>query len=174
MKKAIIYLLMVWTFFIISCHDFPTGPARNDSDEIRESVFRYQCAMIHTYYSGVALDTTVKVIYLSYAIMDTGQHPIVHSDPDDSFISRFSDNIPPVKKYSECIISEYEVIDKQSGQRGILLWIGKITRTSSTEATVECGYFFDWYLTEGEYFYLYKANNRWWMNKRELVWFSLP
>src|SRR6476661_8788247 len=88
--------------------------------DIREATYRYQFGK-----NASGQQQSAKNYYLSVDIGDKRE------DPDDAVIKRFADNTPPVKKVSECHASANTgVVDKKTGERGLIFYTGAIKRVS--------------------------------------------
>ena len=64
-----------------------------------------------------------------------------HTDPPADFMKRFANNKPPVKAFSECVWpTKKGVLDKKTGERGLVFYIAAIKWVSDTEVEVTGGY----------------------------------
>lgn len=114
---------------ILAFHLF-APPLESESrrlDDIREAVFRHQ---FHAH------GLHPKLCFLS---LDDGR------DPSDAFLRRFWTMPGRVKKVSQSkhVDPFNAVVDKQSGQRGVIFFVDNISWISQTEVTTGGGYYFD-------------------------------
>jgi hypothetical protein len=99
---------------------------QNAEDDIREAVFRWQI-------NPPFHHAEAKVYFL--AVSQKGD------DPSEEFLNRFATDEFSVRKRSDCNVhANKSVVDKKTGERGIMLRVGKIHRASDTEATVVAEY----------------------------------
>jgi hypothetical protein len=98
-----------------------------DKQDIREAVFRYQFN-----HNASGQQQNAKVYFLS---LDQDK------DPSNEFMERFKGTEPPVKKASQASKSAGGVVDKETGERGLLFRITSIKRLGENEVEVEGGYF---------------------------------
>ena len=93
-------------------------------DEIREVVFRHQFDHNDSYQQKRA-----KVYFLS--VSGKG------ADPSDLLLKTFADYRPPVRKVSACTVdSRGRVVDKQTGELGVIFKIANIRWVSDAEVEV--------------------------------------
>ncbi len=88
-------------------------------------------------------------------------------------MKRFVENKPSVRKLSDCMKSfEKGVVDKITGERGVILGTGAVRWTSDTDAEI--------YVTEytgnlggsGETYYLKRIKGEWKVVRAEMQWIS--
>jgi hypothetical protein len=86
-----------------------------------------------------------------------------NSDPNDDFMKRFTGNIPPVKKASQCLTSfeNDEVKDKESGEPGLLFYVFHINWVNESEVRVLCSYYKTCLTMQGYECTLKLINNSW-------------
>jgi len=120
-------LLMMAVFLNIDRRSTNSGTA----DDLMEAVFRYQFAHncsasqdeANAYYIGISNDR----------------------DPSDDFMKRFVKNKPTVKKISKSIIFQkdlgYRVIDRETGQEGLIFRITSVRFLNDEMAEVKGGYY---------------------------------
>lgn len=167
MKRPFVILSIV--FLMDSCKENPVSSPVSEETDMQEVVFRHQFASNG---SGFA-DTTAKFFFLAIVVVDSNHHVKSSADPSDEFMTRFSSNKPPVKKYTQATIQPSGgVYDKDSGLRGLLFRVGQIRKTSETEAEVEGGYYAGGLNAEGDVFYLRRSNGRWWVYRVQYFWVS--
>jgi len=97
-------------------------PARDD--DVREAVFRYQ-------FRNTGLSVAIHFIAVD------------GKNPSDAFLKRFRDDDPPVRPISESRVEKKPirtVVDKKSGQSGIIFRVGTIKWISGEKADVEGSY----------------------------------
>ncbi|HEV7784278.1 MAG TPA: hypothetical protein VGQ28_03010, partial [Thermoanaerobaculia bacterium] len=108
------------------------APADRAAEEldIREATFRYQFS-----HNASGLKERAGAYYLSIA--DKSGRV---DDPPGKLLKRFVGNSPPVKKASESLASpDQGVVDKKTGERGLVFRIGAIRWISDTEVEVSGG-----------------------------------
>ncbi|MEN6372640.1 MAG: hypothetical protein ABFD64_11585 [Armatimonadota bacterium] len=123
-------------------------PQANDrsaqENVIKEAVFRYQIKQ-----------TKDKIYFLS--VGETG-----NADPSDEFMSRFKNNHPPVKKWSQSKYTSMQgVRDKTTGARGVILTINSIKWKNGMNAEVEGSYFWNVRASAGYRYTVVKKNGVW-------------
>lgn len=91
-----------------------------DEDDIAEVIFRYQ-------FKECFPDKQRQVYFLFRKAKE---------DPSDEFMKRFERNAPPVKKFSQGTKRSDGITDKDSGQRGIVLGVGKIQWLNDSKVEV--------------------------------------
>ena len=98
-------------------------------DDIHEAVFRWQ--FVH---NASGLQTNAQVYFLQI-----GEK---RGDPTDEFIGRFAGHKPPVRKVSACSAGAGTgVVDKKTGEKGMIFRITQIKWKSATEVDVSGGYY---------------------------------
>lgn len=97
-------------------------------DEIREAVFRYQFDQDATQQKPIT-----KIYFIA----------IENKDPDEPFLKRFAGSTPIVKKASQSGYSKNgvdSVIDKTTGEAGVIFGVGKINWINENEVEVKASY----------------------------------
>jgi hypothetical protein len=124
-----------------------------EEEDIRESTFRYQFTHNH-----VIEENAVKSIYIQ--IYSRASNTSM-KDPDDVFMTRFSTNNPPVRKGSEHEMSPENVIDKKTGENGILFRNDLIYWRSATDVRVRGTYVYGRNDLDARNYHLTKALGKW-------------
>ena len=128
-------------------------PTKVEDRELVEAVFRYQ------------LERSVKekrwnVFYLAFGWTKVDEECV------DAWVDAFSDHAPPVKKFIE---NKFDA-ERNRQEKGLVLGVGGIKRTTETEAEVE-GYIF---VVPGEaqgYSYsLTRENGKWIVKGSKSTW----
>ncbi|HTI69083.1 MAG TPA: hypothetical protein VMF06_03915 [Candidatus Limnocylindria bacterium] len=102
---------------------------RYDEDDIREAVF-------HRLINDAS--STIKPSSAAYFIA-FGQRD---DDPPMDFMTRFEGNLPPVYRFSRCKITAGKgVVDRISGETGIVFTINEIHWINPTEVDVSTTYY---------------------------------
>ncbi len=99
-------------------------------DDIREAVFRYQFD-----HDAPQQKPITKVHFIS---VESKQ------DPDNKFLRRFAGNEPVVKQASQSRFSDNgvdSVIDKTTGEAGIIFSVGKVNWINENEAEIKASYY---------------------------------
>jgi hypothetical protein len=135
--------------------DLTLTPA--DEDDIREAVFRYEFA-----HNASGQQQTAKVYFLSLG-KDT--------DPGDAFMSRFKDHKPPVKKRSQAT-GQFEVIDKETGERGLIFRVTAIKRLDENKVVVDGGYYEAGLSSSGNTYTVERTEHKWGVTKDQMNWIS--
>ena len=121
-----VYVLMLLLFF----PSIPNSERQHDreaEDDIREAVLRHMFE-----HEARQQKAYTKILFIS----------VEKKDPDDKFIARFKGQTPPVKKVSESVIKGDmgSVVDKKTGQQGIIYRAGKVRWINENEAEVDGSY----------------------------------
>jgi len=139
------------------------GLAQDNTDktveDVREAIFRFQFNRI-----GTKSDKLVRVYFLTI-----GESP---QDPDETFISRFSDLKSSVRKASMALCStngtHIACRDRATGETGFLFWVGPV-RVHSPFASAEGNF---WLGTQAERmprkYFLRFTNGRWTVQQEAL------
>ena len=126
-------------------------------DDIREAVFRWQFD-----HNVSGQQKRAKVYFLS-----VGEK---YGDPSDEFLKRFADNQPPVRKRSECTADAGKgVLDKKTGEQGLVFNVTRIQWKSDTEVEVEGGYYEAGLSASGNIYTLKKDQGKWKVVNDKLV-----
>jgi hypothetical protein len=143
----------------------PADPAlqKAEEDNVREVAFK---TLI---YEAAATQEGYKVYFLSWGTSWTNAAH-VEFDPSDEFIGRFAGRTPPVKKVSQSRQGERgEVLDKSTGQRGVIFTVTDLKWVSDKEVDATCsvhkaglnGYTYKYKLS--------REKNQWKVANKELV-----
>jgi hypothetical protein len=123
------YLLMLVLFFA-SVPGSPSCQAQKAdvADDIREAVLRHMFG-----HEAQQQKPYTKVLFIS----------VEKKDPDDKFIARFKGHIPPVKKGSDSVITGDMggVMDKETGEGGMLYSVGEIKWINENEVDIDGSYY---------------------------------
>ena len=149
------FLLFVFALIGLSGDD----ARKNQEDDIREAVFRWQFDHNASEQQGYA-----KVYFL-----EVGEK---EGDPSDEFIKRFAGNKPPVRKRSECSVSTRGDFDKKTGERGLVFRLRVIEWKSDTEVDVKGGYHEHGLSGSGNTYTLKKENGKWKVINDKMHWIS--
>jgi hypothetical protein len=132
-------------------------------DDIREAVFRYEFTHNCWY-------KPEKVYFLALGN---------DKDPSPALLKRFADNKPPVKPVSKCKISsklvqrpKTAVIDKETGDRGLIFRVESIKWVTPKQVQVEGGYYADGLGASGNTYIVEFRGNRWVVVKDTMNWIS--
>lgn len=128
-----------------------------DEDSIREAVFRYQFE-----HNASGQQQKAKVYFLSIG---------KNEDPSDAFMARFDKHKPPVKKRSQAT-GKFEVIDKQTGERGLIFGVTTIEKLDEDKATVDGGYYEAGLSASGNTYTVERKDNKWVVTKDQMRWIS--
>ena len=107
-------------------------------------------------------------------------------DPDDAFMERFSGHQPPVKPVSEATLSGAaqpgsalaaapfpgQVIDRRTGQPGLILRVSRLTWLSESEARVEASTFAHGLAARGLLYHVAREGGRWVVGEGVLDWIA--
>jgi hypothetical protein len=117
-------------------------------DNIREAVFRWQFG------HNDSLQKTNAWVYF----LQIGEE---RGDPTDDFIKRFAGQKPPVRKVSLSSRSVKGVVDKKTGERGLVFRFDSIVWKSDTEVQVKGGYFEDGKSASWNTYTVKRAKGQW-------------
>lgn len=156
MKPVIAFLLL----FVSSWVGLSADDARkNQEDDIREAVFRWQFD-----HNASAQQGKAKVYFL-----EVGER---EGDPSDEFMKRFAGNKPPVRRRSECSVSARGDSDKKTGEKGLVFRVRIIEWKSDTEVDVEGGYHEHGLSASGNTYTLKRENGKWKVTNDKMHWIS--
>ena len=96
-------------------------------------------------------------------------------DPSDPFMKRFAGHAPIVKKVSEALTSAGEttgVVDKVTGQHGLIFNQGAIQWIEDDVVEVSGGYFEAGLSASGNIYSFTKENDKWSVTKNKVDWIS--
>jgi hypothetical protein len=136
LTKVLTYLLLLAALLGQSCTDFGVEPTlQDDEDDVREAAFRY--FFEHNYSGGV--EKIVDVFFLS---INSDPYPTEPDhDPSDRFMSRFAGHQPEVKKYSDCEIVDWVLVERQTGKSGMLFFTGFARKLDANRIELWGGYY---------------------------------
>jgi hypothetical protein len=125
--KTILYFVLLLGFASLG---LASDTAReNQTNDIREAVFRWQFDN-----NASGQQTNAQVYFLE--IGTNG------GDPADEFMKRFAEHKPPVRKKSECSADiRNGVLDKKTGEHGLIFRVWSIKWNSDTEVEARGGYY---------------------------------
>lgn len=145
-------------------------------DDIREAVLRYQMEGWTTNADAgerEATDKTDKEIAarLNFHVFFIS---INEKDPSDSFMERFKDFHRTVKKASFSKVEGWRntVVDKSTGEAGIIFNADKVLWRGPDSVEVEGGYFCDGLCASGETFKLRRKHGKWIVTGTKMHWIS--
>lgn len=138
-------------------------PLHGEDDAIRVAVFRYQ---FEHNASGLRDPAAFYCLSLSLA----GEAP---RDPSNGVMAAFKDHTPPVKLRSECNTSPSAgVTDKTTGQRGLMFYIRRVSRTGLNRATARGGYYASGLGGSGNTYQLVREGEEWLVTSDVMDWIS--
>jgi len=135
---------------------------KSQEDDIRESVFRWQFE-----HNASEQQENARVYFLEIGKKE--------GDPSDEFIKRFAGNKLPVRKRSECSVNmgrSVGVLDKKTGEKGLILSVRSIEWKSDTEVDVKGGYYEHGLSASGNTYTLKKVNGKWKVTNDKMNWIS--
>ena len=124
-----VYLLMLVLFLAsVPGSASSQGQKAESENDIRETVLLYMFE-----HEAQQQKPYTKVLFIS----------VQKKDPDDKFIARFKDHIPPVKRGSESVTTGDMggVSDKKTGEGGMLYSLGEIKWINENEVDVDGSYY---------------------------------
>jgi hypothetical protein len=127
-------------------------------DDIREAMYRY---LINDY------DPKREISAYFFSITE-------NESPDPDFMKRFTGNIPPVKTVAGFHIGKTsnEVLDNETGKRGVRLFVGDIEWISSNEVNICAGYYYNGLASAGRLYHMVLDNGKWIVKDEKLLWIS--
>ena len=134
-------------------------------DAIREAVYRYQ--MQH---NASGLQGAAKVFFLATSTPSA----ISYTDPDDAFMRRFANTTPPVKKASASMAQPETslIVDKQTGDVGLILSITSVKMLDAHTAEVEGGYYEANLSASGNTYRVERKGDQWVVSGDVMHWIS--
>jgi hypothetical protein len=148
-------LLLVFASVGLSADD----ARKNQEDDVREAVFRWQFE-----HNASGQQKKAKAYYLQ--IGEKG-------DPSDALMKRFAEHKPPVRKVSACTADAGKgVLDKKTGERGLIFRVTSIEWKSDTEVDVKGGYYEGGLSASGNTYTVKKENGKWKMTNDKMHWIS--
>jgi len=140
----------------------PAGPAlqKAEEDNVREVAFK---TLI--YEAGAAREG-YRVYFLSVSKTRTN----TPFDPSDGFMKRFAGRTPPVKKVSQSQMGDGgKVLDKSTGQRGVIFTVTDLKWISDEEVEATCDVYMAGLNGYTYKFTLSRKNNQWKVTNKRLV-----
>jgi hypothetical protein len=131
-----------------------------DEDAIREAVFRYQFE-----HDASGRQQKANVYFLS---IGTDKDP---QDPSDAFMARFVKHQPPVKKGSQAT-GQFQVIDKETGERGVSFRVTSIKQVDVDKVMVDGGYYETSDSSSGNTYTVERKDHKWSVTADRLRWIS--
>jgi hypothetical protein len=132
----------------------------NQTGDIREAVFRWQFD-----HNASGQQKKAQVYFL-----EIGQKG---GDPSDEFMKRFVDHKPPVRKVSACSADAGKgVLDKTTGEKGLIFRVTSIDWKSDTEVDVQGGYYEAGESASGNTYTLKKEKGKWKVTNDKMHWIS--
>lgn len=128
-----------------------------EQDDIREAVFRYQFE-----HNASGQQQNAKVYFLTFG---------KDKEPGDAFIARFKDHKPPVKKRSQSK-GQGEVIDKETGERGLIFSAVTIKVIDANKVQVDGGYYEAELSSSGNIYTVERKERKWIVTKDQMLWIS--
>ena len=172
-KRSYKFLAPLWLAFLLTgCSGSGTDVvgefnSLNKEDAVREVVFRYQ--FLH---NESGQQQSAGIYFISVLLHSDTADIWNNGNPGTGLLARFFNNKPPVKPYSQCIISADGVKDRISGERGLLFRIGEIRWVDSTHAEADGGYFEAGLSASGNTYYLEKNSGQWIVVGDVMHWIS--
>jgi hypothetical protein len=145
--------------FVVPSGAAPPGNAAEEWN-VREATFRYQFRKNHS-----ALQQHAGAYCLSIR-----RENLKDADPPAEFMKRFDGSMPPVKKLSDCVLTDRGVVDRRTGMPGLIFRTGVIKSMSDTEAEIAGGYSEHNRSGSGNTYYLKKVDGRWKVINDVLNW----
>ena len=160
-KVGIVVLIAGIT--LASCSDFGSDPPPLlVSNDIRESVIRF---MIQNPPSGAS--GNIFAYYVSFSEIE-GINPFINvQDPPDKFLERFRDLSLPVKRGSQVTRLPYPLVDVQTGEPGMWLYVSRIEVLDQNTVRVSAG---DAYCLNR--YWLVREGRRWTVTRWGTTWIS--
>ena len=135
-----------------------------DLDDVREATFRYQFRK-----NASGLQQRAGVFFL--ALHDSKNRQRV--DPTAEFLHRFKDHHPRVGPVSAARISSTDgVVDKTTGERGLIFSVGEIRWLGADRVEVKGGYFEAGESSSGNTYRLRKKGGKWEVESDTMQWIS--
>ena len=128
-----------------------------EQDDIREAVFRYEFEN-----NASGQKRNAKVYFLSLG---------KDKETDDAFIARFKDHKPPVKKRSQSK-EDFEVFDKETGERGLIFSAVTIKVVDANKVKVDGGYYEAQLSASGDVYTVERKDGKWIVTDDRMLWIS--
>jgi hypothetical protein len=164
--------MLLLTLLIAGCKDSGTNVKQLFSpltlqDSIRIAVFQYQFE-----HNASGQQQTAKVYFMSVMILNDSTGYWEDGDPGRQILHYFDGNIPPVKPFSKCIYSNGGLIDRETGERGLLFMVNAIRLISNDQVEVDGGYYEGNLSSSGDTYYLSFIDGKWIVTKDIMHWIS--
>jgi hypothetical protein len=156
--KTLLTIVLAFASVVLSAAAPPDKAA--EEWDVREATFRHQFGK-----NASALQQRAG----AYCLSVRGEN-LKDADPPADFMKRFDGNIPPVKKVSDCVLTDRGVVDRRTGEPGLIFRTGVIKSMSDTEAEISGGYSEHNRSGSGNTYYLKKVDGRWKVIKDVLNW----
>lgn len=156
--KIMLPLLLMFTS---GCLTFAADTDRlSQEEDIREAVFRHQFD-----HNASGQQKRAAMYCLS-----VGQNGI---DPSDEFMKRFANHKPPIRKRSECDADPVRgVIEKRTGNLGLIFRAQGITWISDKEVEVAGGYYEGGLSASGNTYTVTKQHGKWIVSNDRMHWIA--
>lgn len=161
--KIVLLLLIVLTSinpafpnnFLNSSHTLILSDQIEDENNIREAVFRFQ-------FQHIAFKDKTIIYFLS----------VYGKDPDEKFMKRFGNN-PRIRKQSQAINGVDGIVDKKTGEVGLILQLYGIKWLNKNEVEISGGYYEAMLSASGNTYSLKRTKRgKWIITKDDLEWIS--
>jgi len=155
--KTITSLLLLFLFTSVG---FSADNARkNEEDDIREAVFRWQFE-----HNASGQQQKAEAYFLQ--VGEKG-------DPSDAFMERFAKHKPPVRKGSACTADMAKgVLDKNTGEKGLIFRVTSIDWKSDSEVNVKGGYYEAGLSASANTYTVKKEKGKWRVTNDKMDWIS--
>ena len=150
-------IALAFGLLALSCSSGPTEPTQLDVEEIQYTVLKYQ-------FDHPAFDdpnSHYKAYYIGLAISDSMNLFRSVTDPSPALVKRFSNHIPPVKKYSDGHYVNTGYYDDTTGERGVIFHVAQITWTSTETGQLISGEYFGGLGADRFRFFVRKTERAW-------------
>jgi len=138
-------------------------PRESEAHNVREVAFK---SLI---YEAAAAQQGYRVYFLSLGSTWTNDTPFA-IDPSDTFMTRFAGRTPPVKKVSQSKKAERgQVLDKSTGQLGVIFTVADLKWVSDQEVEATCSVYKAGLNGYAYKYTLIKKNNQWKVANKKLV-----
>jgi hypothetical protein len=156
--KTTAYFFLLFAFTSLGLAADKTRDSQ--TDDIREAVFRWQFD-----HNASGQQTNAQVYFL-----EVGEKG---GDPTDEFMKRFADHKPSVRKVSASSASAGKgVLDKKTGEKGLIFRVTSIEWKSDTEVDVSGGYYEAGLSASGNTYTLKKDKGKWKVTNDKMHWIS--
>jgi hypothetical protein len=156
--KSLLTVVLALAFVVLSAAAPPDKAA--EGWDVREATFRYQFRK-----NNSALQQHAGAYYLSVRGDDSRD-----ADPPADFMKRFDGNTPPIRKVSDSVLTDRGVMDRRTGEPGLIFRTGVIKSMSGSEAKISGGYSEHNRSASGNTYYLQKVGGKWKVVKDVVNW----